>query len=222
MVVLLESARLRDSLWTQHEIDFIKRNRLGLASLQMPDLAPADALPSVTIGPRIKLQKQDFSAEPAQVEDPAEPGPRFSQWPALKESVLDDVITQIKTAHSEALFRRRHTLRADLVVALKEAGLKAEYRALGPLEVSNDTDAHLVWLTTRPPEVDDFRSVYTAHFARTTRSGGSRGLIVGPRAAQEPDRLDRLAWLHRVSECLSFDEGNLAEFAKRIKEGQWD
>jgi len=45
MVVLLESRFLKDSKWTQHEVDFVKQYRLGLATLRMPDVRESDRLP---------------------------------------------------------------------------------------------------------------------------------------------------------------------------------
>ena len=56
-------------------------------------------------------------------------------WPELKDEKLNDVVAQIKAAHAEALFRRRHTLRADLVAALQTGGVAAIYSAVGPLVV---------------------------------------------------------------------------------------
>jgi hypothetical protein len=69
--------------------------------------------------------------------------------------------------------------------------------------------------------VEDFRSVFTALAAKAKLIPTSRGLIIGPQAALEPDRRRRLDWLHQVSNCLSFDEGNLPDFARRVKNGQW-
>ena len=56
MVILLESASLKDSKWTQHEIDFAKRFRLGLACVRMPNLEDDEILPSVRNRPRIELE----------------------------------------------------------------------------------------------------------------------------------------------------------------------
>ena len=66
----------------------------------------------------------------------------------------------------------------------------------------------------------DFQSVYGARIERKSKDT-SKGLIVGPLAALEPDRQERLKWLHTVSQCLSFDEGDLAKFADRVKTGNW-
>ena len=221
MVLLLESKFLHDSKWTQHEIDFAKRHRLGMASLRMPDVEEKDSLISATVGPRIKLVAADLSGAAKPVPNPENPGQTMNEWPELKADVLDRVVAEIKAAHAAALFRRRHALRADLVAALNAAGVNTNYQAVGPLVVKMGPDEHLVWLTTRPPEVEDFRGVYVAHFARKGVSPSSRGVIVGPQAALEPDRVERLQWLHTVSQCLSFDEGNLNGFAQCVKNGVW-
>ena len=82
------------------------------------------------------------------------------------------------------------------------------------------TAEHLIWPTTRPPDTADFQSLYGAHFARNP-SKESRGIIVGPKAALEPDRQKLLKWLSDVTACLCFDEGNLPEFARRVREDDW-
>lgn len=221
MVVLLESRFLHTSKWTQHEIDYVKRNRLGLATLRMPDVQPTERVRSATIGAHVDLDANDFVRAPDLVANPDDPQAQILAWPALTDAAVQRVVAAIKRAHAEALFLRRHRLRQDVVWALRSVGLKATDQSVGPIVVSTDSDTHLVWLTTRPPEVDDFQSLWVAHLTRADLSPSPNGLIVGPRAAQEPDRLQRLDWLHRVTDCLSFDEGNLIDFARRVKNQQW-
>jgi hypothetical protein len=221
MVVLLESRNLRVSRWTQHEIDFAKRHRLGLATIRMPDVEDEEAIPSTTIGPRLKLHDpEDFVGSFREVPDPLQGELLVKEWPAVRKEVENRLVGEIKSAHAEALFRRRHRLRTDLVEALRAEGIEAPYSAVGPLHVSHPPDEHIVWVTTRPPEVDDFRSLHAVDTLRK-KSAGSRGLIVGPQAAQEPDRKQRLGWLETVSRCVSFDEGNLAALVRRVKDRQW-
>ena len=222
MVVLLESKSLKDSKWTQHEIDFAKRHRLGMMALRMPDVCDRAVIRSIAFDAREDLQRSDFAKGPQSVPDPNAPDTLVHQWPELVSGALDRVVDKIKTAHAQALFRRRHRLRGDVVAALNAVPeVHAEYRAVGPLLVMAGDDEHVLWLTTRPPEVDDFRYVYGAHLARERPTNESRGIILGPQAALEPDRQERLQWLHSVSQCLSFDEGNLPEFARRLAERKW-
>lgn len=217
MVVLLESKSLKDSKWTQHEIDFAKRNRLGMLALRMPDVTADAQVASIFPPSRENLEKADF-VKPA-VYDLIE---KVDQWQKLTDDALNRVTARIKVAHADALFQRRYRLRGDVVAALNaEQGVQAQYCAVGPLKVVCGSEEHVVWLTTRPPEVEDFRSVYGAHHARTSPTEDSRGIIVGPQAALEPDRMDQLHWLRKVSQCLSFDEGNLPDFARRLAKRDW-
>jgi hypothetical protein len=221
MVVLLESKHLKRSEWTQHEICFAKRNRLGMARLTMPDVTDDDAVIAATLGLKRTLKPEEFQDPNTKpVPDPDAQNKPVDQWQELKPEVLESVVCDIKSAHAKALFDRRRRLRSDVVAALQTAGVPAQYREVGPLVVANGGDEHLIWLTTRPPEVSDFQSVYAARIDRSAKET-SRGLIVGPLAALEPDRHQRLEWLHTVSKCLSFDEGDLAKFADRVKTGQW-
>jgi hypothetical protein len=101
-----------------------------------------------------------------------------------------------------------------VVAALRAAGVHTEYGAVGPLYVG--TSRHVVWLTTRSPEVDDFRSVHGARKAVVSPDSDRLGIIVGPMAALEPDRREALEWLHDVTRCQSFDEGNLPAFVQQF------
>jgi len=80
MVLLLESRHLKDSKWTQHEIDFAKRHRLGLYTLRMPDVDDDEALKSVRIGAFMKLdESKDFDSSPRTMVD--EKGKQIKEWP---------------------------------------------------------------------------------------------------------------------------------------------
>lgn len=215
MVVLLESKGLRKSKWTQHEIDFAKRHRLGLLSLRMPDVPAQERLPV----DRLDLDRDaDLTAPPIRrkVEDE-----EVDEWQRLVKAAEDRAVARIKQAHADALFRRRHRLRADLVAELTKQGVQAIYRAVGPLTVGSSGHEHLLWLTTRPAEVEDFRSIHGAHHARTLPTPDSRFMIIGPQAALEPDRVKRLQWLRDVTSCLLFDEGNLPDVARRVAQSDW-
>jgi hypothetical protein len=215
MVVLLESRHLKDSKWTQHEIDFAKRRQLGLLALQMPDVQ--DPLISINPDAREKLEPSDFARPPLE-DDRA----KVKQWQTLNDKVLDRVVARIKKAHADALFRRRHHLRKDLVAVLgADARVQISYTAVGPLNVVRGADNHVLWPTTRPPEVGDFRPIYGALRVHKDRSPGSCAIIVGPLAALEPNRQEQLKWLRDVSQCRAFDEGNLPELARQLGSGDW-
>src|SRR6202044_3591624 len=91
--------------------------------------------------------------------DPSGTG-TVGEWPRLTSAALDRVVAKIKVVHATALFRRRHRLRGDVVAAVNaEHGVKTAYSAIGPLTVVCGAAQHLVWITTRPAEVDDFRMI---------------------------------------------------------------
>jgi TIR domain-containing protein len=213
MAVLLESKSLKESKWTQHEIDFAKRHRLGMVALRMPNVEELEVLRSIPYDAREDLDPADFVKGPRPVPDPSGVG-TLDEWPVLTPAALDRVVARIKTAHAQALFRRRVRLRADVVAALNTAGIHVDYSDVGPLFAG--PHGHVVWLTTRPPEVEDFRSVDGARLARKFADHEPRGIIVGPMAALEPDRQQQLGWLRRVTQCLAFDEGNLPAFAAKM------
>jgi hypothetical protein len=220
MVLLLESSFIKVSKWTQHEIDFAKRNRLGLMALTMPGVADTDRITAISFDARVDLGAKDFTGAPKPVPDPDRGGAMSDQWPELDKPVLLRAVAAVKDAHAAALFRRRHRLRADLVAELNKQNVQAQYAAAGPLRVKTAAAEHLLWLATRPPDTPDFRSLYTAHFAATPPEG-SKAIIVGPQAALEPDRKELLSWLCKVTQCLSFDEGDLPGFARRVANGEW-
>jgi hypothetical protein len=220
MVLLLESAFIKVSKWTQYEIDFAKRNRLGLMSLAMPNVEPKERLAAISTDARLELLEKDFTAPPKPVPDPDRGGALSDQWQELDGTPLEKVVAAVKTAHAAALFRRRHRLRVDLVAALLDKKLDARHTAVGPLRVKSGDQEHLLWLATRPPETEDFRSLHAAHSARE-RVGAARAILVGPQAALEHDRQQLLKWLSDVTDCLSYDEGDLADIAQRIADSRW-
>ncbi|WP_413988039.1 toll/interleukin-1 receptor domain-containing protein [Labrys okinawensis] len=218
MVLLLESKSLKDSHWTQHEIDFAKRNRLGLVAARMPDVTPGDALTSVSADARLVLDRKDFTGAPVphKVIDALRGEVTVDEWPKLEDDALQRLVAKVKEVHAAALFRRRYRLRTDVVAALNKGGLATQYSAVGPIRIAQGSAKHTVWLTTRPPEVDDFRSLQGAHAALGASKPSWVAAIIGPRAALEPDRQTRLGWLERMSGCLSFDEGSLSTFIDRL------
>ena len=66
---MLESAGVPDSkwTWTQHEIDFAKRHRLGLASLMLPSVS--SPLPSIDKDYRLPLEAKQFEGPSKTVSD---------------------------------------------------------------------------------------------------------------------------------------------------------
>jgi hypothetical protein len=228
MVILLESLLLKNSDWTLHEINFAKRFRLGLACVRMPDVKDEDILPALRGRPRFDLNGKpkpdstdqppsDFEQDPLPRQDlDKEPAEYWMEHQRLTKAAEDRVVTFIKREHANALFARRQRLRTDVANAFAANGIQVMAGSVGPLSVQVGDQQHLIWITTRPPEVDDFRNLHGAHLARVKEKISGRGALVGPQAALEPDRRKRLTWLEERTECLSFDEAKLSEFASKV------
>ena len=196
MVLLLESKWAHTSEWTNHEIQFAKRYKLGLLALQMPDRR----VPLGSIDPdwRMMLDWRAFEKRPRRVENPAYKSegkrPRkYLSWGTLNGSVLRDVIAKAKSIHDQAVFRRRVHIRQNVTATLQKAGLTpGPVGADGLMRVRGAAD-YALWLTTRPPELADFRTTHAGcggpariqRRDRRTDSGartgpeGQAGLVVG-------------------------------------------
>jgi hypothetical protein len=223
MVVLLESACIASSRWTQHEIDYTKRFRLGLLALRLPR---SKALQSIDVDLREVLRRSDFASPPKVVinplhgaagSSPNEPT-KLLQWGRLKPAVLDNVVARIKWTHDQAIFRRRHYLRETMDTALRSVGVtNATLRTDGLLVASavDNSNLYSVWMTTRPPEWGDF---HTAH-PKTLVKPVSKGVVIGPTALLEGRRMERLDWLRGLCQFECLDESEIASVARKIKEG---
>ncbi len=209
MVLLLESAWIEQSLWTEHEIQFTKRYQLGLLALTMPDRS--EPLKSIDVDQRIVLKREDFkSPAPEAVDNPdylakGTLPPRYARWSALTEAKLNQVVLTVKAVHDQALFRRRRFIRANVEASLRKAGLSPSPAGSdGLMRVKAPGADYALWLTTRPPELVDFHATY----GRMQPPPGTRGVVIGPTASLEPGRMDKLNWLKSLCklECIDQDD----------------
>ena len=223
MVVLLESACISSSKWTQHEIDYTKRFRLGLLALRLPVSKP---LRSIDVDLRYQIRRSYFESPPLAVSNPlyGAPGgsgkepPKLLRWGRLTGMALDNVVARIKWTHDQAIFRRRHYLRDTMTTALRSAGVtKASLQTDGLLvaEAVDNSNRYSIWMTTRPPEFGDF---HTAH-PKTLIAPLSKGIVIGPTALLERRRKDRLDWLRGLCKFECLDESEIRTAAEKIKEG---
>ena len=210
MVVLLESEGVPDSEWTQHEIDFAKRHRLGLAALTMPEAMP---LASVDDECRLRLEKEHFAAAP-DLSD-GKDGKKIKQWGELEEDQLREVVLWIKKMHDAAQFRRRKYLRDNLNAALAQAKVAAAtLDSNGFMVTRNASKDYAFWLTTRSVDVSDFE---IAH-ARTPPKTPATCVIVGLPAIEDA-RKKRVLWLSDLCKLLYVKEDDLMDTVRQIGKG---
>jgi hypothetical protein len=100
MLVILESRRVRESMWISYEVDYAKKNRMGVLAIQMPDVLQEEQLPFIPAEDRFHLRTTDFISHPVSVSSTI-------QWERLEHRALARVVATIKRAHTLALLRRR-------------------------------------------------------------------------------------------------------------------
>jgi len=221
MVLLLESAWVHTSEWTNHEIQFAKRYQLGLLALQMPDRA--EPLGSIDVDLRLKKLTQDDFKNPTPGEtinpDYATKGtepPKYAQWGPLVDDKLREVVAHAKTVHDQAIFRRRRFIRNNVEKTLRTAGLNPQPVRGDGLMIVQSTAEYALWMTTRPPELADFHNTWT----KVQPPPGARGVIIGPTASLEPGRKAKLEWLKDRCNFACIDQDDVPEAARRMKAGK--
>jgi hypothetical protein len=221
MVLLLESAWIEQSFWTDHEIQFTKRYQLGLLALTMPDRAKP--LKSIDVDQRIQLKSGHFkNPVPATVVNPeftakGTPPPTYAQWGPLSDDKLREVVQSVKSVHDQALFRRRRFIRSNVEATLQHAGLSTSSTGSdGMIRVNAAGVNYALWLTPRPPEMLDF---YTTH-GRLEPPTGARGVVIGPTAALEPGRMDKLVWLKTLCKMACIDQDDVPAATTLMKAGK--
>jgi hypothetical protein len=221
MVLLLESAQIEQSLWTDHEIQFTKRYQLGLLALTMPDRT--EPLKSIDVDQRIELKKEHFRKQtPDTVDNPEYKTkgtlpPTYAQWGLLTDEKLREVVLAVKSVHDQALFRRRRFIRTNVEASLQHVGLlPSAVGTDGLMRVNAPGVSYALWLTARPPEMVDF---YTTH-GRLQPPAGTRGVVVGPTAALEPGRIDKLVWLKTLCKMACIDQDDMPGAAILMKAGK--
>jgi TIR domain len=205
MVLVLESEHYKDSEWTTYELNVAKECRLGLFALQMPGgTAPYGwNMPGIYDDMRLKLQHEDFEAG------------SFSPDSRLIPGTLEQIVGRIRDEHGLAMLRRRWILRNSMFDALLNAGSASHYfDGYGVLHVPQANGIeYLVWVTERPPELQQF------HVAYQNCPAPSRGLVVGLARLLEPSRAECTNWLAGLCHIAFTDEGHMKDAAELMVKG---
>lgn len=88
-VVLLESAKLGESKWVQHEIAYAHSHRIEVLALTLPDVDDSQLTPSIDDAFRIRLTENDLSNG------------------ELTPGCVRNILEKIESAHARAIRRRR-------------------------------------------------------------------------------------------------------------------
>jgi hypothetical protein len=204
MLVLLESAQLAQSPWTQLEIAFAKKHELGLASILLPG---GVRVRDVDPGARIERDAADW------VKSTVGPGHE------LTPDALKKVVLALKEEHGKAMVRRRARIRDSMRGALALRGLAAWIGPDGLLECQSKGNHYAIWLTPRPPDVTDFHFTHGRLHPAPLGGPARKGVVVGPTASLEVLRQARTGWLADRCEFGCYDEDRITDLADQIKAG---
>lgn len=204
MLVLLESAQLAQSPWTQLEVAFAKKHELGLASILLPG---GVRVRDVDPGARIERAAADW------VRSTSGPGHE------LTPNALNEVVLRLKEEHGKAMVRRRARIRDSMRGALALRGLGAWIGPDGLLECKSNGNHYAIWLTPRPPDVTDFHFTHGRLHPAPPGAPARKGVVVGPTASLEVLRQARTGWLADRCEFGCYDEDRITDLANQIQAG---
>ncbi|MCC6279287.1 MAG: toll/interleukin-1 receptor domain-containing protein [Saprospiraceae bacterium] len=190
MIVMLESQDFLESRWVQEEIAFAKKNRLGVMALNIDGAKPVKSIDDEF---RIKLTPTDFISEKR-----------------LSDDALKDTIARVNDVHSLALFRKKNYMVQNVLLALKRNGGNPDFDTQGFVSVSNSkgTQGYKIWVTPRPPKIQDF---YYSDVSKIP----AKKIIFGPRFwERKRDVLND--WLCKKSSIDFYSEGRLIRMSNKI------
>jgi hypothetical protein len=199
MVLLLESETIHDSYWTNFEIEFAKKHRLGLFAIQVPN---GESVSGIDDSQRVVLNNSDF----------LHPTDNFT----LTSEALERVVKRTMAEHDKALMRRRSLLRQNMIDALLLRGIPLNaIKSNGVLTFGSryTSKEYSIWLTTRPPGLADF------HFTDIRCSNSDCSLIIAPTLHFESIHQARINWLSSKSGIKCFDESQMSSVAEQIQKG---
>lgn len=101
-VVLLESAKLSESKWVQHEIAYAHSHRIEVLALTLPDVDDSQLTPSIDDAFRIRLTENNLSNG------------------ELTPECVKNILEEIESAHTRAIRRRREQTLGSLKDLLRK------------------------------------------------------------------------------------------------------
>lgn len=205
MVLILESPRILDSTWVEHELNFAKQHELGRLAVALPG------------GQRVATLEDEYRIavaphELVRAHAAAEAGP-VRRDDRLSGATIERIVDRVLIEHSTALARRRWTILESLMRALERAApCDTRLDNDGALCVRKGAMAYRLWAAPRPPDVDEFRS---AHRSMSANVGGS-GSFIAATGFRSAARSDRQAWLAERSGVGVFGVGDLQRVVDSI------
>jgi hypothetical protein len=208
MVLILESKSFSASKWTQFEVAFAKRRRLGVCSIALPGVVIPSHQDVIEPERRLRLTAQDFA--------PSDPDP--NDHSLLSEASLDAVIKHVKFQHNVAYVRRKQMLVRDLNLALKWQGLNpCVWDGVGAYTWTGVGRTARICISPRPAELADFYN--GAEREPKPSSSGEALVLISPHLKMGAVRQRRLDWVNGLAKARHFDPIRIPILVHMMKTG---
>lgn len=226
MIVVLETPRF-NAPWTQYEIAFARRRRLGVFSLRIGAMdLPDEAVPGTRrthTAPPLREIDAAFRRDLAATWefDPAPPLP--NETSILSPAALKSVVEEIERRHHQAYVRRRELILADLNSALEAEGLGQvvpDRRGGYSLTLKHCPNPPQVkfLISPRPAELAhlyDGVNNDPAHTPPTTTF-----VLIAPHLKQDGLRGRHLSWVRKKVRVEQVDPIHLPRYAQKLKKSR--
>lgn len=199
LVLVLESPRINTSEWTQYEIGFAKKHKLGFVALTLPPPNDTAQVLGIDASHRLKLEAVEVDASQR-----------------LTEARLPEVLERIRQEHRNAALRRQYELQLQLHSELQRRQIESEMTASGLYLAKAAGGDYGLWLTARPPRLMDF---YQAQMAPAGRTLLDRALLA-PRQALRGEHAEMHQWLERLTRLGFYDPSGLRDLVDNIANGR--
>jgi hypothetical protein len=195
MLLLLESPKVLASEWVKWEIAFAKRFNMGLLALHSPG---SPEHPDVDSPRRRELDDYD------------------SHNPKLITDTLSrKVVLWVRDIHNGALHERRNKLKQSFICEAKNKGVAVDSSAPQGYIKLQSAKEYRAWVTSRPPQFDDFHYTH----AECVANSGATGLVMSPMPHEAALRQQKIEWLSRHSGIRFSDEGHLIQTVAKMVAG---
>lgn len=180
-VLLLETPRLAESRWVEHEISFALQRRMGFMSLTSPETSGSQLFPAIDEAWRHRLHSQDIVGTGAAAR--------------LTDHALEEAVLAIAERHAAAVSLRRQNTMLDASAEMSSLGYQVSaVDQWGLLGVKGDK-REVALVTARAPEATDMRTLDSLRRRHHIRGSRTRGWVVHPTEDVDADRVSLLKWM---------------------------
>lgn len=187
MVLFLESENFLKSNWIQLEIAFAKKYRLGYLAFNIENAEGKNAKEIDSIDSQYRRQISSADLKPDGT---------------IKSSRLAELIKDIESTHSVALYIKKNYLNKNIEAAINNIKQKsAVFDSRG--FINDGSNSYKIWTTPRPPKPSDYQYI-------DDPGSSTRKIIFGPEFMEDKRKFLN-DWLAEKAEVKFFNEGQLMD-----------